>query len=1068
MTAATAAASVASEWTLLPQSDEYQVVFDTDVRSEVVNKRFELHLREMDRVLREEAAKVHGQAARTSPLSVCDIYDVVAKDTMKQVQGWAREQSNITAEVATSDMEFQIKFRRFVASYLSTQLYGVDLERGTQVLGACAERERPGRGSRVLEPTEYSRIFSMLRTFPVAVEHPDEWQQTTDVMTLRRNFEDTAFGVVRRIACTPYACIVIDDELVPTRSNGVESKILSNRKAGGEGIKNDAVADSLLRIFLGVRHKQRMGYSQANTVPLLLDKVCEARRGALRDGIVTADRGYSAWWLWETLVARRMSFIMICKDRKDFPLTKDTSPLPGDLNPVPDVEVQKLLQEEEREVAERREQRLGDDDDEAEVDDITYRGHSDTDIDVATHGQGSDDDTHEAPTATGDCADADEGRVDWSVSCHPLLGRELFTAKRTVTTGSPSVSGSLTAVVYRDYETAQKESKLLRFVASSASSGALPSVDAVPVELQAKLGNTICMERMTIRRGGKPARNVLFYPCPSRLKGEVLRGAESEMLTRVTPLTCWQRSAEWFMLRMFTVTGTASKRLVSGDEDARTLIYQSNTRNSAHVLEAAVTDNESAARVLVSAWVFRRGVRTPAMKTGTINEANVIEALRRQTWCVRIFDVGLLAMKGHEHYAVSPDAIICLKPPCSNQEVYVSCEIKTWSAPERVEEARGIQRAFGTYFSCAAGDDTWWNVVPTEYRGQVLHQAMVTQSCHTLFCVSDNCSLLYAALVEVSHEQRETYRRALDQWKTLLTWAQASLNESGPPPTIPSAFRPQHQKVLSSHVRLWRAVAKRVKHQGVLPPLHIFKSYAQVIYNMVKGGVDGSTQYVENISDSCMHRPNVDQMLVTRTLKQHAVNAFLLHRVHTFVQEHRGCTTISLSSFRKWTAKQAKLRSTIAGLGVALLASAEFTTDDAAKDQGSNPATSNTGVAPEITALDFQWLRDQMPCHVNKIYEFLNSAPAVRVRLDRTNFHAPEALPPKKNGKHTSQRRCFVCNTVTSTQCTTCGLAMHILPIADRRVSCFIQFHNTKRLPRPTYVRKRKRAATGSGDAAGE
>ena len=43
-----------------------------------------------------------------------------------------------------------------------------------------------------------------------------------------------------------------DDELLGSKANDVETKVLSNRKLGGEGPVSDCVADSCVNTMLGM------------------------------------------------------------------------------------------------------------------------------------------------------------------------------------------------------------------------------------------------------------------------------------------------------------------------------------------------------------------------------------------------------------------------------------------------------------------------------------------------------------------------------------------------------------------------------------------------------------------------------------------------------------------------------------------------------------------------------------------------------------------------------------------------------------------------------------------------
>ena len=53
---------------------------------------------------------------------------------------------------------------------------------------------------------------------------------------------------------TETGTLVVDDELVASRAGDVESKVLSDKKAGKEGTMADCLADSTICLLLGIVH----------------------------------------------------------------------------------------------------------------------------------------------------------------------------------------------------------------------------------------------------------------------------------------------------------------------------------------------------------------------------------------------------------------------------------------------------------------------------------------------------------------------------------------------------------------------------------------------------------------------------------------------------------------------------------------------------------------------------------------------------------------------------------------------------------------------------------------------
>jgi hypothetical protein len=54
---------------------------------------------------------------------------------------------------------------------------------------------------------------------------------------------------------TLYCSVALDDELMGSKAQDVEVKIVTNRKAEGEGPASDCICDSCLQLVLGMRIK---------------------------------------------------------------------------------------------------------------------------------------------------------------------------------------------------------------------------------------------------------------------------------------------------------------------------------------------------------------------------------------------------------------------------------------------------------------------------------------------------------------------------------------------------------------------------------------------------------------------------------------------------------------------------------------------------------------------------------------------------------------------------------------------------------------------------------------------
>ena len=136
--------------------------------------------------------------------------------------------------------------------------------------------------------------------------------------------------------------------------------------------------------------------------------------------------------------------------------------------------------------------------------------------------------------------------------------------------------------------------------------------------------------------------------------------AEEALLQNCNPLSTGQRHADCFLIRTFHFTETLGSGLGTLDRNLT---------------------NENLRDVMDSLWDsrYKRVSSATAMKVGTENETNVVDALVNM---LEFYDVGLLQHKTLQYVAVSPDGVVKLiVENCS----HLACvEIKT-----RVSETQG-------------------------------------------------------------------------------------------------------------------------------------------------------------------------------------------------------------------------------------------------------------------------------------------------------------------------------------------------------------------------------------------
>ena len=225
-------------------------------------------------------------------------------------------------------------------------------------------------------------------------------------------------------------------------------------------------------------------------------------------------------------------------------------------------------------------------------------------------------------------------------------------------------------------------------------------------EVQQMSNTWICVPKKS-----KVQQNTLFDGVPSSLK----YNAENRLLQNCNPLTIGQRCADWFLMRTFHLTGTVGASIGSLDQN-----ISDDRLNS-------ILNN------LTSSW-FNRFPSSKPMKIGSKNENSVMMALRQESFVKDLFEVGLLEHGFMKYVAVSPDGVVLIQ--VRNSLHYACVEVKTRVSDEKQIQAMAVFQSYGRVVHCKYNygrvvhckynDFRFKSCVPSDHRGQVLHQAMVT------------------------------------------------------------------------------------------------------------------------------------------------------------------------------------------------------------------------------------------------------------------------------------------------------------------------------------------------------
>lgn len=290
-----------------------------------------------------------------------------------------------------------------------------------------------------------------------------------------------------------------------------------------------------------------------------------------------------------------------------------------------------------------------------------------------------------------------------------------------------------------------------------------------------------------------------------------------------------------------------------------------------------------ALRASMLSWFPPQHVQTKAMQSKPLNERGLIRALKEQNWCSHVFRVGLLASKRDPFLAVSSDAISRVNHPQSSSEsfIFASTSVHVETDLECIARAEAIAKNYGEYFAISVGDLRWWDVISVQDRARILHQAAVLDTDQILHVIGSKNLIIFASLIHVPQSTRDIYRNALLKFNGCFNWAYSSVNVDSAPPKAPEGlFHGTDERILASHLRLWRALRRQICESGILPPIKRFKSLAQCAF---QGCSYGSRKHAEQNSSLLLNLEALnispEQKVYLRGVSTLVTNVAMLHQI---------------------------------------------------------------------------------------------------------------------------------------------------------------------------------------------
>ena len=236
-----------------------------------------------------------------------------------------------------------------------------------------------------------------------------------------------------------------------------------------------------------------------------------------------------------------------------------------------------------------------------------------------------------------------------------------------------------------------------------------------------------------------------------------------------------------------------------------------------------------------------------------------------------------------------------------------------------------------------------------------------------------------------------------------------------------------------------------------------------MLYNILKGGVDGLTQFITAIAIKAKQdvKMTVEQKLVIRLLRTLSVNAGILHRILSVLNDPSFEFT-DLASFRRHCNEVEAIPKYVYNLSLELLRNVEleekrmgFKRGAAAMVESMNTATMTTtsNAVQKMQALSgkaFDFMTTRKPREdVARAFD----AKFKTLRLDKTLQHEPKLKDVRvvKKGADAGRTKfnysnCILCKRKSRYYCGTCFTPLCNSLQDLREKTCFHKFHNCTRL----------------------
>jgi SAP domain len=289
---------------------------------------------------------------------------------------------------------------------------------------------------------------------------------------------------------------------------------------------------------------------------------------------------------------------------------------------------------------------------------------------------------------------------------------------------------------------------------------------------------------------------------------------------------------------------------------------------------------------------------TKAMKIGTKTEPEILKfashlpVLKNN----QIFNIGLIASTSVPYLAFSPDGLAYLTE--TNEPVIIECKTKVLLS-KHLHLARNVKPV-------DAGTPEFYQLVPSEYRTQLLHMASTSKIRNVLVCISGVDGPYRTILIRYNTGMMDEYVEAAqhETIKSCFSWffdhaLDDSVSNEALISSIPSESPAHVKRLIASHVRVLRAIYRYwIKNQRApIQPTKCFRFGIINSYDIGKAGVDNFCKDIAQAMKASTFCLKWRQLAAMRYMYMATIASIKTHTLYSYLKS-RGSSSDSVVKFR--------------------------------------------------------------------------------------------------------------------------------------------------------------------------